>query len=331
MSKRNKAGVVETARLRDKDAARLQDALGTAKNAAWYTHTPTPAPHPPVDVQIPFSERFKRRLDRMAKEMKAQRDWSDKWGVLNDTQLYLGELGSSVPPPKAVPTKWSSYSIINTPKRNPLSSRPATPDGSEADKKHGTFNSFKVTGNRHDFMSCKNARHPNHPNPTKGTSLRSNEIESSNYNSNTDQGGQYCYDHQTGLYHRVVSNQYKPGFSATQQGSKRSNEPRNHASLASFNNVSNQQHPVVSACSSKAANGTMKSLHASDDRAFKVVRQKGVSSELLPAEKYKFPPTSNMEYGWAYQNRKTLEIFGSTSADFTKESWKRAQATTQQS
>ncbi|KAJ3233707.1 hypothetical protein HDU78_006313 [Chytriomyces hyalinus] len=313
MSKRNKAGVVETARLRDKDAARLQDALGTAKNAAW--------------------------LDRMAKEMKAQRDWSDKWGVLNDTQLYLGELGSSVPPPKAVPTKWSSYSIINTPKRNPLSSRPATPDGSEADKKHGTFNSFKVTGNRHDFMSCKNARHPNHPNPTKGTSLRSNEIESSNYNSNTDQGGQYCYDHQTGLYHRVLSNQYKPGFSATQQGSKRSNEPRNHASLASFNNVSNQQHPVcqssrttvVSACSSKAANGTVKSLHVGDDRAFKVVRQKGVSSELLPAEKYKFPPTSNMEYGWAYQNRKTLEIFGSTSADFTKESWKRAQATTQQS
>ncbi|TPX68788.1 hypothetical protein CcCBS67573_g07076 [Chytriomyces confervae] len=312
MSKRNKAGVVETARLRDKDAARLQDALGTAKNAAW--------------------------LDRMAKEMKAQRDWSDKWGVLNDTQLYLGELGSSVPAPKAVPTKWSSYSIINTPKRNPLSSRPTTPDGSEADNKHGTFNSFKVTGNRHDFMSCKNARHPNHPNPTKGSSLRSNEIESSNYSSKSDQGGQYCYDHQTGLYHRVVSNQYKPGFSATQQGSKRSNEPRNHASLASFNNVSNQQHPVcqsrttvVSACSSKVGNGTVKSLHADDDRAFKVVRQKGVSSELLPAEKYKFPPTSNMEYGWAYQNRKTLEIFGSTSADFTKESWKRAQATTQQS
>ncbi|KAI8823847.1 hypothetical protein BJ741DRAFT_634124 [Chytriomyces cf. hyalinus JEL632] len=307
MSKRNKAGVVETARLRDKDAARLQDALSTAKNAAW--------------------------LDRMAKEMKAQRDWSDKWGVLNDTQLYLGELGSSVPAPKAVPTKWSSYSIINTPKRNPLSSRPTTPDGSEADKKHGAFNSFKVTGNRHDFMSCKNARHPNHPNPTKGTSLRSNEIESSNYNNNNaDQGGQYCYDHQTGLYHRVVSNQYKPGFSATQQqGSKRSNEPRNHAhqaSLASFNNVSNQQHPV---CQSRTALVSAVSSKAGSDRAFKALRQKGVSSELLPAEKYKFPPTSNMEYGWAYQNRKTLEIFGSTSADFTKESWKRAQATTQQS
>ncbi|KAJ3231310.1 hypothetical protein HDU81_003873 [Chytriomyces hyalinus] len=294
MSKRNKAGVVETSRLRDKDAARLQDALNTSKNAAW--------------------------LDRMAKEMKAQRDWSDKWGVLNDTQLYLGELGSSVPPPKAVPTKWSSYSIINTPKRNPLSSRPTTPDGSEADTKNGTFNSFKVTGNRHDFMSCKNARHPNHPPPTKGTSFRSNEVESSNF-SGMEQGGQYYYDHQTGLYHRV-SKEYKPGFS--QNG--RVNELRScghHASLASFNNVSNQHLGT-----SKGSNTPGKTLHTGD-RGFKV-RQKGGTAEL-PAEKYKFPPTSNMEYGWAYQNRKTVEIFGSTSADFTKESWKRAQAATQQS
>ncbi|TPX74162.1 hypothetical protein CcCBS67573_g04575 [Chytriomyces confervae] len=323
MSTRNK-GVSEAARLKDKDAARLQDALTTAKNVAW--------------------------VDRMAKEMKAQREWSDKWGVLNDTQLYIGDMGTPVPAAKATPTKWSAYSIINTPKRNPLASRPSTSDVAkeeEEEEDDGTFNSFKVTGNRHDFLSCNNARHPNHPNPTKRGMSRTSDVEVSSYDA--DFGGQLCYDHRTGLYGRV-SNQYKPGFSNSttipkqKSSSHGSHETGNHAagarkfthqqaSLASFNHVANQPLHRPSAAPAYLKGGMtftkpLSSKAPAQQQHSYNVRQKGVPAEL-PADKYLFPPTSNMEYGWTYQNRKTLEIFGSTSADFTKESWKRAQATQQ--
>ncbi|KAJ3222282.1 hypothetical protein HDU81_010006 [Chytriomyces hyalinus] len=321
MSKRNK-GVSEAARLKDKDAARLQDALTTAKNAAW--------------------------VDRMAKEMKAQREWSDKWGVLNDTQLYIGEMGTTVPAAKALPTKWSAYSIINTPKRNPLASRPSTPEVVVEEEDSGTFNSFKVTGNRHDFLSCNNARHPNHPNPTKQGTARNQDVEVSSYDA--DFGGQLSYDHRTGLYGRV-SNQYKPGFSngtTKQKSALGSYETGNQAAytgarkvthqqatLASFNHVSSNQPqhrpsapPAYSKRPSTSFTKPSNSKTATQQQLSYNVRQKGVPPEL-PAEKYLFPPTSNMEYGWTYQNRKTLEIFGSTSADFIKESWKRAQATQQ--
>ncbi|KAJ3061005.1 hypothetical protein HDU98_003064 [Podochytrium sp. JEL0797] len=58
-----------------KDSARFQDAVNVAANYAW--------------------------LDRMAKEMKARHEWSDKWGALNDPKLYLGESGPDKFPTKA--------------------------------------------------------------------------------------------------------------------------------------------------------------------------------------------------------------------------------------
>ncbi|KAI9094061.1 hypothetical protein DFS34DRAFT_652194 [Phlyctochytrium arcticum] len=42
-----------------------------------------------------------------------------------------------------------------------------------------------------------------------------------------------------------------------------------------------------------------------------------------PQEMYKYPPTSNTEYGWGWGGQHTLEVYGSTSANFVKESWKR--------
>ncbi|ORY50216.1 hypothetical protein BCR33DRAFT_713053 [Rhizoclosmatium globosum] len=53
------------------------------------------------------------------------------------------------------------------------------------------------------------------------------------------------------------------------------------------------------------------------------VRLRGIMPHL-PADRYNYPASTNMEYGWY---RKSLEIYGSTSADFAKESWKRAMET----
>ncbi|KAI8918043.1 hypothetical protein BC831DRAFT_483785 [Entophlyctis helioformis] len=41
-----------------------------------------------------------------------------------------------------------------------------------------------------------------------------------------------------------------------------------------------------------------------------------------PMDVYRFPPSHAMEYGWRWDGRSTLEIYGSTSADFARESWK---------
>ncbi|KAJ3332786.1 hypothetical protein HDU76_013113 [Blyttiomyces sp. JEL0837] len=47
-------------------------------------------------------------------------------------------------------------------------------------------------------------------------------------------------------------------------------------------------------------------------------------SKPPPMQRYAHPATSNMEYGWNWGGVKTLERYGSTSANFTRESWKRA-------
>ena len=40
------------------------------------------------------------RADHWAKELKGQRDWSQKWSALNDPKLYLGEHASDTYPTK---------------------------------------------------------------------------------------------------------------------------------------------------------------------------------------------------------------------------------------
>ncbi|KAI8617775.1 hypothetical protein BC830DRAFT_66396 [Chytriomyces sp. MP71] len=280
--------------------------------------------------------------------MKTQREWSDKWGALNDPKLYLGEVGEPSKALKAPPTKWSAYSIINTPKRNPLSSRPSTPDGTEDDaNQEGTFNSFKVTGNRRDFLSHNNARHPSHPIPSiekngsYNNGLSTMEVEKRTAFEREFSGGFY-YDHKSGQYYRVVGTttnasqaaswrapHARSNLTSTSTTQKRGNQSK--TSLASFNNVSKV---IPAQLPSKPSQSSPPSVVKSTDvtsvecRGYKP-RLKSLPPEL-PADKYAFPATSNMEYGWRIAHKKNLEVFGSTSADYAKESWKRAMATQKQ-
>ncbi|KAI8849778.1 hypothetical protein BC829DRAFT_175893 [Chytridium lagenaria] len=64
-------------------------------------------------------------VNRIVKELKAQREWSDKWNCLNDPKLYLGEDGPDAFPSKPMPTRWSPFNIINPP--DPIPSHPLTP------------------------------------------------------------------------------------------------------------------------------------------------------------------------------------------------------------
>lgn len=84
-------------------------------------------------------------VDRITKELKAQREWKEKWACLNDLDLY-GDSASQIS--RAPPTKWSAFSILNPPSGNPLTSRPVTP----SDNPHLSANSFKVTGDRTRFL-----------------------------------------------------------------------------------------------------------------------------------------------------------------------------------
>ncbi|RKO92321.1 hypothetical protein BDK51DRAFT_37539, partial [Blyttiomyces helicus] len=80
-------------------------------------------------------------VDRIAREIKAERQWGEKWERLNDPRLYVGESGPAAWPVKAPvstyhddvdalflvrlrsngekPAKWSPFSIINPPGRSP--------------------------------------------------------------------------------------------------------------------------------------------------------------------------------------------------------------------
>ncbi|KAI9347696.1 hypothetical protein BDR26DRAFT_854606 [Obelidium mucronatum] len=264
-------------------------------------------------------------LDRLAKEMKAQREWSDRWGALNDPKLYLGEDGPDAYPLKAPPTKWSAYSIINTPKRNPLSSRPTSAEDYDNSAK---FNNFKVTGARHDYLSQNNARHPNHPTPVSGGNVkgkkpngfRNTDVETSSYDR--EFGGKFEFDYKTG--HSQQPNNGIPSKISTKSHSLSSLFTGSESTTARNANGIKQPTPepsfVVTNGTPQYSNNSNEAVYPDGTR----VRLKGIPTDL-PAAKYAFPPTTNMEYGWTKNGRKaTLEIFGSTSADFAKESWKRA-------
>ncbi|KAJ1341938.1 hypothetical protein BSLG_003588 [Batrachochytrium salamandrivorans] len=86
------------------------------------------------------------RVDRVAKELKGQRQWSEKWKCLNDPKLYQGERAGSVYPQKIKPTKWSAFSVINPPGRYPVED-PLLQNGSL----HTPY--FKITGDRNRYLS----------------------------------------------------------------------------------------------------------------------------------------------------------------------------------
>ncbi|EGF80816.1 hypothetical protein BATDEDRAFT_24740 [Batrachochytrium dendrobatidis JAM81] len=87
-------------------------------------------------------------VDRVAKELKGQREWSEKWQTLNDPKLYLGEQAPA-------PTKWSAYSVIVSPGQYPID--PSLDDNYAP--------CFKVTGDRSSYLSGQ-IKKPVHSNPS---------------------------------------------------------------------------------------------------------------------------------------------------------------------
>ncbi|KAJ3110072.1 hypothetical protein HDU96_006938 [Phlyctochytrium bullatum] len=53
-------------------------------------------------------------VDRVAKELKSQREWSDRWSNLNDPKLYLGESGPDHFESKVMPTRWNAFAVADT-------------------------------------------------------------------------------------------------------------------------------------------------------------------------------------------------------------------------
>ncbi|KAJ3110883.1 hypothetical protein HK100_002877 [Physocladia obscura] len=270
-----------------KEAAWKQNAMAVAANYAW--------------------------LDRMVKEAKAQREWTDKWSALNDSKLYLGESAPSDAFSGKAPVE---YHIINTPKRNPLSSRPSSAENDHKFLKdnirsgaiHGNF---KITGPRTDFLSYTNSRHPTHPTPlhysrTQQRPLAQDAFTVSGY-----------------------SQDYSPAFRKTTPA----NTPTSSNKLHKLNkldlvNLKNSTSATTETTSRPTEFKTHRPppVGAMFDNSADIDHEMGSEKKILaPAAKYVFPPTSNMEYGWVYHGRTTLETFGNTSANFAKESWKRAQ------
>lgn len=186
-------------------------------------------------------------VDRLAKELKCQKQWSDKWGFISDPKLYLGEENESYKPKTPPPSKWSAYSIVNPPKNNPLT-KPIPPPENYIPP------CFKIT---HDPKTGNPLPHTNasyhHSNPTTRCSTPQKIHEQAPF----------------GIYLNTSSlNNFGP-------------KNRNRGYLSTYNSFF-------------VANGGGK--------------------EMGPKDIYKYPPTTSNEYGWHWNGRKTLEIYGSTNA-----------------
>ncbi|KAJ3417594.1 hypothetical protein HDV05_000051 [Chytridiales sp. JEL 0842] len=208
---------------------------------------------PPVD-DTPW-------VDRITKELRAQREWNEKWGFIKDSNLYMDNPKRDIKHKYQQPTKWSAFSIINAPTRNPVSSRPDTPDEFAAP-------TFKVTGSRDHHLS------PTNPHASCNSTRQLN-VKSTTYSPYDD-----------------------PVPPAHEQAPFATSRYKNRATLSSYNNA--------------AVVGGRGGKHTGE----------GI---VEPMQRYVFPATNNMEYGWNWGGRKSLELFGSTSANFTRESWKRPQ------
>ncbi|TPX66795.1 hypothetical protein SpCBS45565_g04152 [Spizellomyces sp. 'palustris'] len=189
--------------------------------------------------------------DRLAKELKSQREWSERWGCLVDPLLYLSNPHQGSWKPQAPPHN-SPFNIINPPGKNvlPNSPPPTPPDYIPA--------TYKVTGDRSNYLSgSPNLRARPTPNLLFDTTSRPTPAE------------------------------YTAPFATAT--------------------------PVSQSSLPKQNRGTLP-IHRKHQ------------SRPDPQAVYKYPPSTNTEYGWAWGGMRTLEIYGSTNANFVKEGWKRLAA-----
>ncbi|KAJ3192495.1 hypothetical protein HK101_006385, partial [Irineochytrium annulatum] len=88
-------------------------------------------------------------IDRIALERKAEREWSDRWGSLNDPRLYLGEDAPDKWAPQKLPSKWSPFNVAPNADMDRLMkialSNRAVPGHVEP--------TWKITGERHKYRS----------------------------------------------------------------------------------------------------------------------------------------------------------------------------------
>ncbi|KAJ3225556.1 hypothetical protein HK099_006590 [Clydaea vesicula] len=65
-------------------------------------------------------------VDRITKELHAQREYKKRWGPINDVKLYSS--GDKVQSKKPLQTRWTAFSIINPPTKQTISGRPVSPN-----------------------------------------------------------------------------------------------------------------------------------------------------------------------------------------------------------
>ncbi|KAJ3319357.1 hypothetical protein HDV06_006384 [Boothiomyces sp. JEL0866] len=92
------------------------------------------------DVQIGGTDQ--QWVDRVAYEMKAQRQWAQKWQTLTDPKLFNDQEAIKYPQ-KQKTTKWSTWSVLNPPDRSIIVHNTPPPPQ--------PF--FKITGNRDSFLA----------------------------------------------------------------------------------------------------------------------------------------------------------------------------------
>ena len=218
-----------------------------------------------------------QRVDRWAKEIKGQKEWSHKWGLLNDPKLYGGENAPEVSTNRNPPTKWSGFSVINPPGRHPMPSKPEVPAGYIAP-------TFKITGER-DSHSRKTVRQN-----AKDTahSLTDYSTSSSSY----------------GSMYRPQKKETTPVQGTSKHVSKAQVPPAFHQ--APFATAT----PVAQEDIKKLEKNYRASLVMYNSSLVGARAGGKVEFAREPQAVYRHPATSSMEYGWNWAGRKNLEIYG---------------------
>ncbi|KAJ3109312.1 hypothetical protein HDU97_007806 [Phlyctochytrium planicorne] len=234
-------------------------------------------------------------VDRVAKELKSQREWSDKWGCLNDPKLYLGEEGPDRFPKKVIPTAWSAFNIINPPGNKPTNSRPQTPESYDPP-------TFKITGCRDQYRN-------------------SNRVSLQSYNN-------------ISKHHNSNHSNNRPSYQPPSTAYATTTSSTNNTTITS-RSISSSHGPKPDAAPSYSTSTSYSSSSSSEEWSFSSHPRRSVAYQThhpTPTQ-YAFPPTTNRMYGWAWTNSENgggsgrmnnLEIFGNTSANFSREAWRRA-------